>query len=226
MTAGGWLAATRLRQGVYRLCGAAFLPPEDDRVALLASSEGALEALEPDAFPFAAALRRFLGAVRDAPPTDVLEGEYIRLFEAGVDGALCPPTESFHTTAARHGGPAEVDAVLESTYADIGIVHRSGTVVTPDHISVELEAMAFLCAEEAGAREADDLAAVADSLRRQHRFLREHLARWAPVFLADVRRTSRLEVYRDLAEATEAFVRHDHVLVGALVRAARQEVGA
>lgn len=82
--------------------------------------------------------------------------------------------------------------------------------LAPDHLGIELEVMAELCAREAAAL-ADENGPAAEALRRLERqFLEQHLLAWAPMYLFAAQRTARSTLYREAAEATLQFVCADH----------------
>ncbi|MDP1826148.1 MAG: molecular chaperone TorD family protein [Archangium sp.] len=74
--------------------------------------------------------------------------------------------------------------------------------LAPDHLGLELEVMAVLCAKEAEALEAGNTPAVGAVRQVQREFLDEHLLTWAPLYLFAARRNARTLLYREGAEAT------------------------
>lgn len=82
----------------------------------------------------------------------------------------------------------------------------SARSLAPDHLGIELEAMAVLCEKEAEAREADNGPAVGAVRRVQREFLEQHLLTWAPMYLFAAQRNARTLLYREAADATLQFL--------------------
>lgn len=216
-----WAAIAATRQGLYRTFGRALLPPESGVVETLAAAVDYLETRDLTRFAFYPYWLSFRSALAEAPAVDELAVTYVRLFASGVDGALCPPTESWYKTQARFGGTAELVAALEADYRVLGLA-VVGTAEPPDHASTQLEAMSALCAREAQAWQTQQDPAAADALGYQDRFLRAHLATWFGDFAARVRIVDPDGWYRTVIEAADAFV----IQEVDLVRAMRRQLGA
>ncbi len=82
-------------------------------------------------------------------------------------------------------------------------------VVSPDHIGVECEFMHILCSALQKAQEADDVEGIDDILKVERDFLEQHLLRWAPMFLINVKRESITPLYHDGAEFVLDFLLSD-----------------
>ena len=78
--------------------------------------------------------------------------------------------------------------------------------LAPDHLGIELEVMAVLCAKEEEAVEADNGPAVGAVRRVQREFLEQHLLAWAPMYLFAAQRNARTMLYREGADATLQFL--------------------
>ncbi len=216
-----WAAIAATRQGLYRTFGRALLPPEEGLTVTLQAAADYLEAQDLTHFAFYPYWLSFRSALADPPAVDELATTYVRLFASGVDGALCPPIESWYKTEARFGGTAKLVAALEADYRGLGLA-VVGTAEPPDHASTQLEAMSALCAREAeawrGSRDPD----AADALGCQDRFLRAHLATWFGDFAARVRSADPDGWYHAVTKAVDAFV----IQEADLVRAMRRQMGA
>jgi TorA maturation chaperone TorD len=118
--------------------------------------------------------------------------EYERLF-VGPGQVPCPPYESFW----REDVPVDIrrtlmgpcTAELKEIYSDLGLQMSSQSVELPDHIAIELEAMAYALSFE-------ETAPVA------RRIFEEHLARWLPRLCRAVAHEVVEAFYRDLAVLT------------------------
>lgn len=216
-----WAAIAAIRQGLYRTFGRALLPPEEGLTETLAAAVDYLEAQDLTRFAFYPHWLTFRNALREPPTSDELATTYVRLFASGVDGALCPPTESWYKTDARVGGTAELVAALEADYRALGFA-AVGIAEPPDHAATQLEAMSALCGQEAEAWRTRQDPEAAASLERQDRFLRTHLATWFGDFAARVRNADQKGWYRAVTQAVDAYV----VQEADLVRALRRQMGA
>ena len=198
----------RTRQGLYRFLGGALLPPTAGTFDMLAQAIGVLNDRDLDMFAFSPSWRR-LGRHF---PVDVsgrgLDVDYVRLFASGMSGTLSPPTESYYRVPAKGGGIAEFVAELQREYRAMGIA-SVGLDEAPDHISTELEVMAYLCDVEAGAWLDEQIHLVEDVLDRQIRFLRRHLAGWVPLFRERVHDAVPSAFYLDLVDTVHSFVIHE-----------------
>lgn len=153
-------------------------------------SFGPLQALGADPL-YATDLRRALAAVR-APDTDeeavsLLNSSYCQLF-LGIGGATgAPPFESAYRGAGRlFQGPADSMAEL---LASRGLQPADGFAEPPDHIAIELSALALLMRPGSGTDIAGGPAAA----------LRERLVEWVPAFARACARFDRSGFYAPLA---------------------------
>lgn len=207
----------RTRQGLYRYFGGALLPPVPERLASIGAAGAYLADRGLESFAFYGSWMAFRAAASSADVAR-LAPEYVALFASGVDGALCPPTESYYRGNARGGEIARVVARVEEEYRELGLFVTNGSEA-PDHVVTQLEAMSMLCAREAEAREASSLEATRAALFAQERFLRSHLTVWLPEFRARVAQAPRVSrFYRVLTEAVHAFVVHETDFVAGLRR--------
>lgn len=185
--------------------------PDAARLDHLKSAGDVLAEAGIDSFAFAPQLRAVMLALATPPPIGVLESEYVRLFMAGTDGALCPPIESRYVGAdAAAGGVA---AQLQGAYRDAGLDVAPCSPFTPDHVATEFEFMACLCERERWAWRANRLSAARGILERERTFLANHLGRWIPPFARRVGRVGGAGLYPALAAAADSFVHHDRELV-------------
>ncbi|MFQ5947271.1 MAG: molecular chaperone [Acidimicrobiia bacterium] len=210
----GWAHVARLRQGLYRFFAAGLLPPDPERLVKLAAAAKLLDEAGIDAFAFAGPWKALVLSVSRLPAAEALQVEYLRLFVVGVDGALCPPVESYYVASPRGGGPAIVTGELEREYRRLGLVSTPARSTASDHVATELELMASLCGRESRAWAKGRVAEVAGILEKEHGFLRRHLGRWFPTFARGVSEKAPPGFYRTLVETAGAFLHHDQELVG------------
>jgi TorA maturation chaperone TorD len=90
-------------------------------------------------------------------------------------------------------------------------------VVSSDHIGVELEFMHHLCEAQIKATQEGDAEAAVELRAVQHRFLNNHLLKWAPMYLINMKYESRTPLYYDAAEMALEFILSDNETLTASV---------
>ncbi len=204
----------RMRQGCYRVLASGYGAPTLERVAQIDSGLAALEELGLGGFAFGNAIRHWLDGLI-AADLDSVAAEQVRLFGAGMDGAVCAPIESQHLGKNLQGDPARHAGRIEDLMRRSGFEPRDGDR-PPDHLIVELELASALCGAEAAGR------AEGDTGRRWLEWQQELvgvLAMWVPGFAGTVAERDRSGVFGSLTAATAAFVLHEHDLVRVLLQA-------
>jgi TorA maturation chaperone TorD len=139
-----------------------------------------------------------------SPPNGDLTGAHNRLFVGPLPPLAHPYESVYRTPEARLMG--EVTTQVRRAYAEAGLAIAEECRQLPDHLTIELEFMAFLANEEANALEQrnDDLACAI--LERQAAFLRDHLTRWVPEFSHRVVSAGESDFYSTAATTLAAFV--------------------
>jgi TorA maturation chaperone TorD len=90
-------------------------------------------------------------------------------------------------------------------------------VVSSDHIGIELEFMHHLCEAQKKALEVKDEEVVQELLRVQHQFLNNHLLKWAPMYLINMKYEARTPIYYDAAEMALEFILSDNEMLSSVV---------
>ncbi len=211
-----WAAMARLRQGLYRLFGAALLRPDADRIEALKAGALLLDD-EPsiDAFPFAIEWHRLAAAICALSAGGSLESDYIRLFELCSTSPPCPPTETAYGAPPPSSQTALTIKSLTTAYRSAGLELSDQVWQTCDHAATELEFMAYLCGLEFAACTnvgGDDPVALS---RRQLAFVNDHLIGWFGLFTHRVR-SSGVGFYDTLVHTAWTFIQHDHNLLTVL----------
>ncbi len=129
----------RIRQGTYRLLAAGFGRPSSQLTESVAVGAEALAELDVAGFAFIDPVFGWVGRLVEADAS-ALAAEHVRLFGAGMDGALCSLVESQRLGSNLHGDPARYSARIEDLVVRSGL-ERVGTVLPPDHLVVQLESM-------------------------------------------------------------------------------------
>lgn len=133
--------------------------------------------------------------------------DYARVFIGyGVDSySAAFPFESVYTSEKRLKMQEARDEVL-AIYHAYGLDKNESWKENEDHIAVELEFMQYMCDRTVAALEAGDEEKAAALLSTQRGFLDDHLAAWAPMMTADVRRISKTWFYQGLSFITDGFL--------------------
>lgn len=205
------------RSCLYYILSPLFLYPEEktfsdlnweegeEAVALLGNSEEIKEAFE--------SLRRSL------KPVDEMRSKFSRIFGYTIQSD-CPPYETQYGSGEYTGANSQLAGaqIFEQgqTLGDIAGFYRTfGLEVSEqinerlDHISIELEFMAFLAYKEAYALASsnDDKEDKAQICREaQVKFLKDHLGKWVPVFTKRLEEAAKDGFYRKLAQMSDRFV--------------------
>lgn len=221
------LAHTRGR--LYRLLADAYLPPGESLVEALRSGDAArIVAGAQEAYPYLSYAESFggtsyLGSFATPPDPAALRQEHTRLF-ADPRQLLVPCYESMYLdpSGSIMGEPARQ---VSRIYAAEGLGRADSFHDLPDHISVELEFMAYLCTCEGAAWIEADPDTAAARTEKQASFLHDHLLQWLPAFRSRLLQESRLPFYRDIAHLTYLFSFCDHQMLQALARRQQKSSG-
>lgn len=146
--------------------------------------------------------------------------DYTRVFIGHGTNAYSAayPFESVYTSEKRLLMQEARDEFM-AEYRAAGMEIAAAWKDPEDHIALELEYMSVLCARCAEALDAEDEDGALALMGKQRAFLAQHLAAWAPMFTADVKRFARTEFYQGLACLTEGFLRMDRSFTSELVAA-------
>ena len=128
------------------------------------------------------------------------------------------PYETFYTRSDQMietGGANPVTDVY-SAYNFI-VDYEVARVVSSDHIGIELEFMHHLCEAQKKALEEKDEEVAQELLRVQHQFLNNHLLKWAPMYLINMKYEARTPLYYDAAEMALEFILSDNEMLSAVV---------
>lgn len=108
----------------------------------------------------------------------------------------------------------ELVGELEREYSLAGVKVSTKDNQPPDHVSVELEYMSFLCDQEAADWEAGNAGAALDMINRQLRFLEHHLSLWIPSLARMAAKREEANHYTLTLDAARALVIHDTDFTG------------
>ncbi len=167
------------RSRVYALFAEGFAFPDAPLAERFLSRAWLEELADVVAFlPYAFVIPDSIGkTLALAPATEVLQHDYIRLFEVGAGRPYCPLYEGAH-----RGGRMKIMEELVRFYEHFGLKPSPGD--QPDHLCAEFQFMHYLTFKEV-ASPARDLGIA------QRDFLYRHLCKWLP------RLTARLDDARE-----------------------------
>lgn len=192
----------------YRLLASLFLYPDKERLASL--QDVAMALMEDSAWRESSSHDLFedlLDQLVEIEPSQRknLVDEYNRLFFVKPKA---PPYESYHLD--REGQlRGLITSELEGEYRQAGLKISPELNELPDHLSVELEFMAFLCEKECQASRANDKPNTAKFHLQKREFLIRHLAQWFPKFFRCVKEASPGRFYHIVILTTFVFLRQE-----------------
>ncbi len=125
-----------------------------------------------------------------------LQGEYTRLFLNGYPHTVCPPYESIYLEKRMHGDAA---VAVQKAYSEWEMSVEAGLI---DHLSTELEFLAFLASAESLGNEVSK-----DAQKAAEQFIKRHICRWMPQFTEDMKEGAKMDCYRMLGEMMEQELR-------------------
>jgi len=206
-----------IRSRVYAVLSVAFSPPREGLGAPGAPQAAVLILREASQALAIAVPERALAAIEEGGRHATmnlaqdgegdLEVEYNRLF-AGPGAPRVYPYESLYRDSTGLVMGPSAGEVLQA-YRRAGLAISAAFKDLPDHVAVELEFMARLCCEEAGAGSAGRADLALRLKREQRSFLDAHLATWLPAMCKRVIRETTSTMYRGFAEIAAIFVGWD-----------------
>lgn len=200
-----------LRQALYRLYAGLLLYPEAERLETL--KRGA-QAVDED-------LRKEAGSLPDEARLVLewaagingelvqLQAQWVRLFGSSRD-AYCFPHEGAYLGGSASG---PLMAQLQREYARGGLGITANDL--PDHISVELEYMSYLCGLELETLRAGEDDRRQRIVNAQHAFLREHLTQWLPALTKRVEECDDSKSFALVCRAAQQMTQADLEAVAA-----------
>ncbi|MBI5253700.1 MAG: molecular chaperone TorD family protein [Euryarchaeota archaeon] len=167
------------------------------------------------------------------------EVEYTRLFAASGEHYI-PPYESVYKdkwTIDYVGMPhlglpprrevvegllwGDSTVAVQKKYRKAGLEVSENDREIPDHISVELEFMHYLCGKEAEAWKSGNKSEAVKYLEMQKEFLNEHLAAWVEKFCTKVEERAQYDFYRIMARLTREYVRLEQAEIESFIENAK-----
>jgi len=124
-----------------------------------------------------------------------LQAEYTRLFINGYPNTPCPPYESVYLEKRMLG---EASVSVQGAYNQWDMTVDSGLI---DHIATEFEFLAFLYSAESL-----NLPIGVEAGNSAILFINEHLCRWVPTFIEDLKNSTTVQAYSLLSSFMETIM--------------------
>jgi len=201
-----------LRLEAYRLLADGYHRPEQSLLDGLANLATCMEQVCSEAGKY---INSMQADMADIAGPENLEIDYARLF-VGPFNLLAPPYGSVYLEGERQVmGFSTAD--VQKRYQAAGLDVATGFKDAPDHIAAELEFMHCLIFNTMEAANQGDVNVIVTCLLSQQSFLEQHLGAWVQEFAGHVVDHAKTSFYRNLARATEAFIKDDyHIISSAL----------
>jgi DMSO reductase family type II enzyme chaperone len=195
------------RSRIYCLLSPLFLYPERETFSGLNWKE-VKEAMTvlADSSDLSEVFESLWDSFKEAPD---LQSEYVRVFGHTL-GQECPPYETQY--GGNKGEPVQIFQQTQELgdiagfYRAFGLEVSDHTKERLDHISIELEFMAYLVYKEAYALASDGVERADICREAQRKFLNDHLGRWVPLFTRSLEAKAQEGFYQRLAQLTERFL--------------------
>ena len=186
-----------------------FLYPDQYR---LVEIQRAASVLICESWQFSEAVESLINQLAEINPNLAREtvNEYNRLF---LIRPKAPPYETFYADAEGQMRGL-LTAQLEENYLNAGLAISPELNELPDHISVQLEFLAYLCMKESEAHTANEELQAAQFRDLQTSFMGQHLARWFPSFAKRIKEADPGSIYQYLLPAVYEFLRNELDLLG------------
>ena len=202
------------RSKIYQLATPFFSYPAKEHVQSiqeqLPEAEEWLTLLEDEPSLEAA---RVLGEISASYSSGQAETEYIQTFGHTISKECSPYETEYDQSHIFQKSHALADVV--GFYNAFGLELDSGFKDRPDHISLELEFMHFLCLKDAyGVAKNHDPANLAVGRDAQSRFLEEHLGLWAFSFARRLHQEAAGDLYHAKAQLLTAFLTYELHAIG------------
>lgn len=214
-----YLELMRNRENLYRFLGRLYRVEVDgpllEQMRVMCFPVECLETKLSEGY---GVLREYLDNCGSDPLTD-LAVDYTKVFlGAGIaEGCAAYPYESVYTSKKRVIMQDAWDKV-RAIYAAKGLIkHSERPELFEDHISLELEFMAFLCHEIQSILVTKDESGVLSCLKEQMDFLNQHLLNWVSTFCTDIEKYAQTEFYKGIGKITNGYLHLDSTIIESLM---------
>jgi TorA maturation chaperone TorD len=153
----------------------------------------------------ASAVDALRAAVAGSSTEDLLV-DHARLFVNARDGVAAPPYASWYLDRRLLGPSSQW---VEETYARQGVEPAPDAGEPPDYVGTELEFLLFLARHELAARGTGDQDALCVVLDSEAQFVLNHVARWLPAFITQIRTAEPGPVFAAAADLLSVVMQDD-----------------
>ncbi|MEC4271914.1 molecular chaperone TorD family protein [Adlercreutzia sp. R25] len=205
----------------HKLFGGAPTPELFDEL-MSDEARGAFEILGSESAPLsqvAPLLATLSAGDRDAL-VEGARGEYTRLLIGPGQPEALPWESPYVSNEAWFF--QENTLVVRRAYEEAGLRARMQGHTPDDHVAIMVDFMAALGRRSVEVLREGRLNDAAELLRRQERFLTEHMLNWLPLFAESARRSKTAVLYPQMAEALSEFAKVDAVLLSEVAYWAEQ----
>ena len=197
------------RATLYSALALGFRPPTEENVCRIVEPENTAALTDAGAFLDADARSALVDAIESVALAGrvgaaALAPGYRSLFGHTARSTV-PPYETEYGNEALFQQPQELSDLM-GFYRAFGLTVKLAEHERVDHISCECEFMSFLAMKEAYALTHDDASMLAETVKAEKLFLRDHLGRFLPTFAAQLRRENASGFYAELADLTLRFL--------------------
>ena len=149
--------------------------------------------------------------VRKESSTADLLNQYLNVDFANLYLMHLVPYESFYVRDDQMIESGGDNPILE-LYNDYNfhVELEKARIISPDHIGVELEFMYMLVSAQLAALKDGATEAVETLRKNQKDFFEQHILKWMPMFLINLKEESSTPFYFDLADLTMEFILSDY----------------
>jgi TorA maturation chaperone TorD len=142
------------------------------------------------------------------------QGEYVKVFGHAVS-MECPPYEMQYGTEGGIQSQTDVLIQLGGFFETFGFeLPRKRSKERLDHISIELAFMYYMCFRTAyGIQNGHEERKIGVLLSSMKKFMRNHLARWSPLFCIFAARKSERGLYKDIVDLLAIVIKNETTLL-------------
>lgn len=156
-------------------------------------------------------VQRMRKEIENSQNIEALQVDFARLFV----GPYTLPAAPYGSVYLDGGRTLMGDSTLDvkARYQEEGLDTADNFKDAPDHVTAELEFMYYLIFKEIEAFSNSDIETGVAFIQKQINFLESHLMTWVPEFAGKIIESAETLFYRNLAEATEIFLKENYKVV-------------
>ncbi len=196
------------RMTAFRMLSECFFLPDPELSEKLENLEFNMANVFESAVKFVQNMRE---EFKDGADIEPLKVDFSKLFVGPYEMSAAPYGSVYLEEGRKMMGDSTLD--VKNRYREAGLDTAKTFKDAPDHISAELEFMYYLIFKEIEAFSKSDTETAISFIQKQKSFLKDHLMAWVPEFANSITENAENPFYRNLANATEAFLRENYEIV-------------